>query len=84
MATASPALMTPIPRVRESQIRLADRRPSYSSIRPPIRSQNARVFSTKPSGMSAASPPTRKALVVSRAPVVISRMFRMSSRSRKQ
>ena len=71
-----------MPFIRSSQIWLPDSRVSYSSIRDGILPMNLRSAASKPSGMSAAHPPTWKYRVFMRSPEIISPRSSASSRSR--
>src|SRR5579872_4263346 len=69
--------------VRSSQIRFVVRSSSYSSIFGFTKLTKFFTSCSKPSYASYCNPPMRNACVVSRAPQYFSKIFRISSRSRK-
>ena len=83
-AIASSAVILATPLVRIIQIGFPVSRFSYSSTFSGKYPAKSRTRSKNPSGGSSAMPPTRKYEVIIRCPLTISKIFRTSSRSRKQ
>ena len=82
-AIASSALRIPTPFVRPTQMRFSVSSVSYSSIFWSKSLQKRFTSCSNSSYVSYCNPPMRNACVVSRAPQYFSKIFRISSRSRK-
>ena len=75
--------IAPMPTVRCRQMGLPVSSSSYSCSRPGMRSRKPRMLSVPPSGRSIESPPTRTYAWFMRRPVIISKIWSSSSRSRQ-